>query len=184
MPTRRIWIFLLLLVLLLIAHNLVYVTNWNLLLSALYWILPEHIGDEIGLTAVVFAQTWVIAIGVTVITATDNKLMADACADVGCPFAWTMNAVIHYLPPILLTHYLRSSDHPLLRDPKRLLAAWVWSVTFIFLYGLYMDPETRYVIPTSLRTFVSWTLTFVALFVILLQRVVSKSSNLRVKLTP
>lgn len=169
----------LLLVLLLIAHNLVYVTNWNLLMSAIYWILPENICDEIGLTAVVFVQTWVIAIGVTVITATNNELMDAACKDVGCPFAWIMNILIHYLPPILLTHYIYLSDHPLLRDPKRLLAAWIYSITFVFLYGIYMDPETRYVIPASLRTFVAWTLTLLALFVVLLQRVVSRFSGLR-----
>ena len=160
-----------LIILLLITHNLVYITNWNLLLSALCWILPSEIGDEIGLTAVVFIQTWTFAIGITVITATDSELMDNACKDVGCPAAWIMNALIHYLPPILLTKYIHSTQRPLLRDPIRLLAAWVFTVTVFVTYAVYMDPQSRYNIPMSSRTFVSWMTTFAALFLLLLQRV-------------
>ena len=173
---RRSYVALFIIILLLIAPNLVYITNWNLLLSALYWILPSEIGDEIGLTAVVFIQTWTFAVGITVITATDSQLMDRACKDVGCPAAWILSVLIHYLPPILLTRYIHSTPHPLLRDPTRLLAAWISTVTVFVTYGIYMDPESKYNIPTSPRTFVSWMLTFAALFLLLLQRVVGHFS--------
>jgi len=172
---RRSYVAIFIIVLLLISRNLIYITNWNLLLSALYWILPSEIGDELGITAVVYIQTWTFALGITVITATDPELMDIACNDIGCPAAWIMNVLIHYFPPILVTHYIHSTNHPLLRNPSRLFAAWICTVTIFVIYSVYMDPQSIYNIPVSQRTFVSWMLTSAAMFLLLLRRVVENS---------
>lgn len=164
------------LIILLYAHDLHYATYWNMLAMLSYLCLPPEIANEICLTQFVFAQTWALAIGISVIIGMNSTIMDDACQQYGCGFAWTGNIIIHYLAPVTITARIYSvpfNQH--LLHPPRLIVGWTCTLVTSVLYGVYMDPVSRYKLEICIHTFLAWLSLSAAVALVALRYAVAPS---------
>lgn len=153
-------------ILLLSADNLLFATNWNLVVLFVYFSLnfgvSADILAEIGITQIAFTIVWTIAMGITIVTATDSTIMDEACEQYGCAVAWLGNTVIHYIPPILVTiHVLGYQRNTCLRHflhARHIVFAFLSVAALGIEYCVFMNPKGRYHFKMCTQTFLSWIL--------------------------
>lgn len=157
----KFWVLcaLLVLMLLAVADNLLFATDWNLVVVFLAFTLAPDVALESSILFGALALNWAVMIGISIITAMDSTLMDNACESVGCPMAWTGNVIIHYIPPFLLLHYVLRivgirSILPFLQ-PQELLCAFFGVLVLGLEYCFFMNPRERYYLQMCTGTFLA-----------------------------
>jgi hypothetical protein len=150
--------------LLLSANNLLYATNWNLTVIffyfSLHFVVSADVLAEAGITQIAFTIVWTIAIGISIVTASDSTVMDQACAQYGCATAWVGNVIIHYVPPLLVTYHIlgyQRSIHQLLQC-RHVAFAFLAVATLGIEYCTFMNPKERYHFGMCTQTFLAWIL--------------------------
>ena len=162
-PFRRIIAATALIALLGFAHNLIFITNWGLLLLFFYCCLPSSTADEACITHAVFAQTWAIAAGTTLVVFSDDTMVTRACLVTGCKAAWAAIILIHYLPPLILTRsILTTQPSHFLLDFRRSVLGLLYVIVIAVFYCTFMSPSVQYGEQVNILAVVSLTVFFSA----------------------
>jgi hypothetical protein len=135
-----------------------------------------------GLPQIALIQTWTVAVGISVITIQDERLMEEQSAKYGAPLAWFGNVILHYIPPMLQSWYTYHHRHLLARSmhPRNLLV-WMMSVLCsAFVFCVVSDPIELYHIDNiSLLTLFGFLAPIVALVALCLAAASAATADAR-----